>query len=363
MTRGARRALEAGLGLAAVAAAVAWLSGGCEERISPGVVEVSAGILAGGPSAPVEESVADAVEWASGEVASARHTAVASRVLARVEEVRVRAGSSVAEGDVLVRLDARDLRAQMGEAEEVLGSARARLELAQRDHARAEELFRSGVLPQQRLDQATAELRAARGDVEGRREALDAARTALSFAEILAPVAGTVVDRLVEPGDTAVPGRPLLRIYDPSLLRVETPVRESLAVRLRVGDALRVEVPALGERIGGEIDELVPFAERGARTLLVKVRLPRTHPSLFAGMYARVAIPAGERSRLLVPEAAVQRIGQLEFATVVDAAGQVERRLVTTGETADGGRVEVLSGLRAGERVQLADVDAAAAQD
>jgi hypothetical protein len=150
-----------------------------------------------------------------------------------------------------------------------------------------------------------------------------------------------------------VPGRPLLRIYDPALLRVEAPVRESLAVALAVGDVLRVEVPALGELVEGRIDEIVPFAERGARTLLVKVSLPRSDARLFAGMFARVAIPAGERRRLLVPEAAIERVGQLEFVTVVDEDGKSERRLVTSGESGAAGSVEVLSGLRGGERVRV----------
>ncbi|MFQ5698065.1 MAG: efflux RND transporter periplasmic adaptor subunit [Myxococcota bacterium] len=147
-------------------------------------------------------------------------------------------------------------------AGEALRASQARLELARRDHARTEELYRSGVAAQQRLDEATAELRSAQAEVAGRRKALEQARAAASFTEIRAPVAGRVVDRLAEPGDTAVPGRPLLRIYDPALLRVEAPVRESLAVRLRVGDPLRVDIPVLGEPVEGRIDEIVPFAER-----------------------------------------------------------------------------------------------------
>jgi RND family efflux transporter MFP subunit len=321
--------------------------------VAPGEVDVAGPDVAGAEVAIVEESVGPAIDWASAEVASARHTTIASRVLARIEEVRVRAGSSVAEGEVLVVLDARDLRSRVGEAEEALRSDEARLELAEREHARAEELVRTGVAPQRQLDEATSALRAARAQVAGRREALSEARTAASFAEIRSPVSGRVVDRLAEPGDTAVAGRPLLRVYDPALLRVEAPVRESLAVGLRVGDVLRVDVPALGEPVEGRIDEIVPFAERGARTLLVKVSLPRADARLFAGMFARVAIPAGERRRLLVPERAIERVGQLEFVTIVDGQDRAERRMVTTGERAPGGAVEVLSGVQAGERVLL----------
>jgi multidrug efflux pump subunit AcrA (membrane-fusion protein) len=137
------------------------------------------------------------------------------------------------------------------------------------------------------------------------------------------------------------------------VLRVEAPVRESLAVALGVGQSLRVQVPAVDATLEGEIDELVPFAEPGARSVLVKIRLPAGDERLFAGMFARVAVPAGQRRRLLVPAAAVERIGQLEFVDVVGEDGAHARRLVTTGEPAEGGRVEILSGLRSGERIWL----------
>lgn len=289
-------------------------------------------------------------EWASGSVASARHTVVASRVLATIEEVRVRAGGAVEVGDVLVVLDARDLEARAQEAEQAHAAARARLVLAEREAERQAKLVAEGVGTVQESDRAAAALRVARADVSATQRGLEAARIAKSHTEIHSPVAGRVVDRLAEPGDTATPGGPLLRIYDPSVLRVEAPVRESLAVKLQLGDLVDVEVESLGLRVEGAVDEIVPFAEAGARTLLVKVRLP-ADPRLYAGLFARVAIPAGERVRLLIPESAVLREGQLEQVEMAGAAGAARLRVVTTGERLADGRIEVLSGLQAGERI------------
>jgi RND family efflux transporter MFP subunit len=351
-----RRGLEAVAGIATIAAAVVWLSGGCGERVAPGKVERHAP-AAGGSSAVVESVTAPSLEWASGAVDSARRTSIAPRILARIEEVRVRAGSEVARDDLLVKLDARDLDARVREGEEALrgarAQARAQLELARAEAKRFEKLHGEGVATQQRVDQVRSELRVAEAEEERLAQSLAEARTALSFTEIRSPVAGRVVDRLAEPGDTAVPGRTLLRIYDPSALRVEVPVRETLAVRLDVGDALRVEVPAVEIQVEGVVDEIVPFAEPGARTLLVKVRLP-PRPGLFAGMFARVAIPADARTRLVVPDASIERVGQLEFATVLGEGGAATRRLVTTGRRLSPDRVEVLSGLADGERVAVA---------
>ncbi len=291
-------------------------------------------------------------EWASGSVASARHTVVASRVLATIEDVRVRSGAEVAVGDVLVVLDARDLGAREQEASQAHAAARAQLSLAEREAERFARLVAEGVATVQQSDRAASALRVARADVERTEQGLTAARVAKSHAEIRSPVRGRVVDRLAEPGETATPGRPLLRIYDPSVLRVEAPVRESLAVGLHVGQPLEIEVSSLGLRVEGAVDEIVPFAEAGARTLLVKVRLP-SDPRLYAGLFARVAIPAGERVRILVPERAIVREGQLEQVWMADGTGAAELRAVTTGERLSDGRIEVLSGLREGERVRL----------
>ena len=341
------------LGAVALAAAIAWLSGGCGERIEPGEVEPPARPAAAA-TATVERVTEPAVERASGSVASARQTTVSAKILARIETIAVRAGDVVQAGDELIRLDARALEAQAREVGEGLRSAQARLALARRERARIEKLSAANVASEEEVDRARSAFRVAEAEVRAAEQRLADAEVAQSYAVIRSPVTGRVVDRLAEPGDTAAPGVALVRIYDPSALRLEVPVRETLAVRLSVGQPLRVHVDALGETLDGNIEEIVPFAEPGARTLLIKVRLP-DDPRLFAGMFGRVEVPAGDVERLLIPATAVSRIGQLEFATAVDAQGRRERRLITTGRFGDGERVEVLSGLAAGERVVVAD--------
>ena len=332
--------------------AVVWLSGGCGERIAPGVEAVQTRSWPG-ITARVERKQTQVTEWASGTVASARHTAVASRILATIREVRVRAGSEVRAGDVLIVLDAEELEARTAGAAEALRAARARLTLAKQEMERARELLAEGVGTRQRADQASSALRVAQAEVDRLEQAQHEASTTAGYAEIRAPVSGRVIDRLAEPGDTVVPGRPLLRIYDPSVLRIEVPVRESLAVRLELGQSVKVTISALDMDLPGVVDEIVPFADPGARTLLAKVRLP-ADGRLFAGMYARVAVPAGTRERLLIPRAAVRRVGQLESVLVIDAEGGSERRLVTTARAEAGDEeIEVLSGLVEGERVAV----------
>lgn len=346
-----RRVVAIAVGLAGVAAVIVWLSGGFAQRVAPAdIAPKSEAPPPDAVEAAVRRQAGPVFEWASGAIASATRTVVASRILARIVEVRVRAGDDVAAGDTLIVLESRDLRARVAQARDAIKIARARLALARSEKNRVERLLKKGVATKQRYDQVVSDFQAAQAEVNRLEENLREAESQLSYTVIRSPVSGRVIDRLAEPGDTATPGRPLLRIYDPTALRVEVPVRETLAVRLRVGQKLRIEVPALPEAFTGTIEEIVPFAEPGARTLLVKVGLP-PDSRLNAGMFARVAIPAGERVRLLVPSPAVERIGQLDFVTVVDPNGRLERRLVTLGSYREQGQVEVLSGLAEGERV------------
>jgi multidrug efflux pump subunit AcrA (membrane-fusion protein) len=157
---------------------------------------------------------------------------------------------------------------------------------------------------------------------------------------------------LADQGDTALPGEPLLSLYDPTALRIEVPVRERLVGSLNIGQRLQVRLGTDAGPIEGVVDEIVPQAEAGSRTFLIKVSLPRQE-GMYTGMFGRVLIPAGERKRLLIPTASVDRVGQLDFVGVVGKQGQRTRRLVTLGPPADQDRVEVLSGLRPGETVLL----------
>lgn len=347
-----RSFLQVGAGLLAVVATVAWLSGSCRPKIRPGAAAPPSAYGGSAAVAAVERTMEPVVEQASGSIESSRHTTVSSKILARLEDVRVRAGSDVKEGDVLVVLDARDLEARVREAREAAAAARSRLELATSELSRTASLRKAGIAPARDMDRAESAYRVAAAEVERAGQRQRDAEVGLSHAEIRSPVTGRVVDRLAEPGDTAAPGTPLLRIYDPGLLRLEAPVGESLAQHLAVGQRMVVVIDAVGERLDGEVEEIVPQAEAGARTFLVKVRFA-PNPRVFAGMFGRLSVPAGERERLRIPIAAVEEVGQLEFVNAVGTDGRVERRLVTTGARDGSGRVEVLSGLSGGEVVQL----------
>jgi RND family efflux transporter MFP subunit len=183
-------------------------------------------------------------------------------------------------------------------------------------------------------------------------QAVNEGKAMLSYATIKAPRGGRIVDRLAEPGDTSRPGEPILVLYDATSLRLEAPVLEQLAVKLRAGDKLDVYIDALEREVESTIDEIVPQADAPSRSFLVKASIPRSD-DLFEGMFGRLRIPAGQRRHLCLATDAIHKVGQLEFVEVVTSDEQIERRFIKTGRLGMPGRIEVLSGLRVGERVVI----------
>lgn len=310
-----------------------------------------------------------------GTVRSRRDVRIAAQIPGRVLAVARLAGEAVHAGEWLVRIDDREASARLDQANAAVAEAVASIESARQRGAQAGArldqaaaalervrglLARDAATQSQLEDAVRAESEARAGKADSAaaieaagshhaaaRAALAQAEVALSYTRIDAPIDGVVSERLVEPGDSAAPGRPLLVVLDPASLRVEARVREALVDRIAVGAELEVEVPALGESVRGKVAEILPSADPRSRTFEARIDLPASQ-RIRAGMFARVRIVAGERDVVAAPTDAFERVGQLWTVLVREADGW-KRRMVTLGAPLDDGAVEVLSGLEGGE--------------
>jgi RND family efflux transporter MFP subunit len=171
---------------------------------------------------------------------------------------------------------------------------------------------------------------------------------ALDYARITAPEAGVVLGRFVEPGDLALPGKPLITLRTKDSLRLEAHVREGLIAKVAPKDQLKVEIGTLAQTVMAEVEEIVPYADPDSRTFVVKAALPDI-AGLYPGMFAKLLIPVRTQEVVLVPAAAVRRVGQLELIFV--KKGQHWRsRFVKSGRRI-GDEVEILSGLSGKETI------------
>ena len=293
------------------------------------------------------------IERATGTLRAKVETVISPLIAATISSVSVWAGDEVQQGDVLVQLDSRELEARLDQQRHGLVSAEATLLRAKQDFERVQRILKAdpGAVSGAELDRTEAALQSARAEALSAQRLVDEARTGLSYSTITAPISGRIVDRYADPGDTARPGEPLLRMYDPQNLRLEASVRESIASALVRGQRLSVFVDALDKELPATVDEIVPSADPGSRSFLVKASLEET-PGLYPGMFGRLLIPIGETDRIYIPLSAVTQIGQLDFVEVLTDEGPI-RRFVRLGRFGSDSRVQVISGLTPGERVQL----------
>lgn len=176
------------------------------------------------------------------------------------------------------------------------------------------------------------------------------------FTRITAPESGIVTDKKIDVGSMAMPGVPFLIIESTGDYHVEASVDEALLGLLKKGVDVDVGIDSLGKEIRGRIRELVPSIDPQSRTFLIKIGLSGS--GLRSGLFARVRIPAGVRECLLVPEKAIVNKGQLTGVYVFDDKGLITYRVIKKGKRY-GNTVEVLTGLKAGEKVIVEGVDKA----
>ncbi len=308
---------------------------------TPVVVEVAVAALEMVPS----------MTRASGSVEPLRRVMPGTKLLGRVASVPVREGDPVARGQLLAKLESRDLEAAVAQAEAALEMARAQLDNARVHHERMRDLHGRGSVTDKALEDATTGARVAEAALAQAEANLDAARVQLGYAEVRSPLAGWLVAKRVEAGDMTAPGAPMFTVEDLSRIKVQVNVPEAEVTGLAEGGDAEVEVA--GQRIAATVDRVVPAGDPASRTFSVQLLLDNPDGRLKSGMFARVGFAREERSALSVPAPAVVRRGQLEGLFVV-LDDRATLRWIKTGRAARGldaeARVEVLSGLDPGER-------------
>lgn len=319
---------------AAVFAALLLLLGavGCGKEHEPNRREEAASAAVPVRVQSVQAKPVRAFEEVMGTVRSKLRASVEAKVTARIETMLVVPGQTVNAGDLLVQLDTREIQAKRDQALPVLRNSELELK-------RFRSLVEQSAVSQSEFDASDARFRVAQA-------AVSEAETMLGYTKITAPFAGVITRKLADVGDLASPGRALLEVEDPRVLRVEADVPESLIDGIKMSEQLRVTIGA--QSLNAAVSEIAPAADAATRTFLVKLDLPE-QTGLRAGRFARLAIPLSERMALRVPATAVSRRGQMELAFVADGA-KARLRLVKTGKQA-GDEVEIVSGLAAGDRI------------
>jgi RND family efflux transporter MFP subunit len=318
---------------------------------------------------------------AVGAIRSANTAVLAAQLAGTIREIRVNAGDHVKRGQLLAVLDDRNARAQVqraeagvteaiqgeAEVEEALKAATADRKFAEATYNRYKALLAKNSLSRQEFDGAESRYQGALANersLEAKKQQImarqqrarsqqDSAQTYLSYSRIVSPLDGIVTAKSVDTGTVVMPGAPMLTVEETTHYRLEASLPEQYLPNAKAGDS--VSISTEHGQFKGRVAEVVPAADVNSHTFLVKIDLP-PDCKCRSGEYGQASFPIGAAQRLAVPSSAVVEHGELQGIFVVAADGNVEYRLVKTGKTF-GNRVEILSGLAAGEKVAISQID------
>ncbi len=304
---------------------------------------------------------------ADGVVEAVRQTVIATQVSGAIIELPVKAGDSVKAGALLVRMDARAANQEANASRAQVDAARAALVVATKDYERQKQLFAKAYISAAQLERAEAQFKSASAQANAQIAQAGAVQTQAGFYVLNAPYAGVIAERPVSLGDMATPGRALMTIYDPTVLRVTATVPQARVAGMLPGQSVKIEFPGLPDAqrwITVSTFIILPVADAATHTVQLRLDLPTDTKGLTPGMFARVALAVGgansaaDTTRLYVPAKAVFRRAELTALYVVNAQGKPMLRQIKAGAVY-GGEQEILSGVSAGEQVALDPLAAA----
>jgi len=270
----------------------------------------------------------------TGSVYPVQRAQIAAKVMGSIAELPVALGQPVRAGDLLVKISAGEISARVLQAQSQLNQAR-------RDLDRERDLLTKGA-------STTDTVKSMEDRFAMTQALLRESEVMLDYTILRAPFDGVVTRKLVNAGDLATPGLPLLEIEGVGMFEIELGIPDTLATGLAVGTPLSATVPATGVTFSAPIRELSPAADAQARAISTKLTVPPGTP-VRSGQFVRVQVPGTPARLVLVPANAVSRFGQMERVFTIRES-RAELRLVKTGSLR-GDQVEILSGLSDGDRI------------
>lgn len=284
-----------------------------------------------------------------GTVEAINQATLTAQTSGRVKAVHYDVDDYVTAGSVVIELQNDEQRARLKQARAQEQEASAAVEEAQKNFDRVEQLLEKGTLSQADYDKSKAVLDQARARLEQARAAVSQAQQQLDYTLIKAPYTGIVTERFIEPGELAQPGRRLIAGLSLDRIRVTASVPQQYVDQVRRQKTLTVLLPG-DARVTSEEVTVFPYADEQSHSFRIRAELDPDVDGIYPGMFVKVEVVTGQREALLVPEAALLSRDELRAVYVLDKQGRPHLRQVRVGRHHAAG-MEILSGLRAGERI------------
>lgn len=301
-----------------------------------------------------------------------RDVIVYSRLNAMVVERTFEEGDVVREGQVLARLDDREIKNEfeqatiaVEQAQLSLKQADVRARLSKTSYERAQSLFEQKLTSQEEFDQSALASRTdalsldnASQQLEAAKARLEAARIQLDYTTVTSPISGVITQRQIDVGERVNPGEALFSVqeFPPLWARIFVPEKSLPSVRIGQLAQLKVETYP-DQQFDGHIKMISPTVDVSSGTVKVTIEVNRPGKLLRPGMFGTVHIATETHNdAVVIPKKAILRERDQNYVFVIQADNKVSRREVSIGFSEDN-RVEILSGVQAGETIVTVGVE------
>ncbi len=275
---------------------------------------------------------------------------LSTKMMGQISGLTVEEGQRVTQGEVIARIKSADLEAKKAQVNANRQEAQAAFSNAETNYKRIKTLADQKSATQKELDDIRTAMEMAKAKIAAIDQMEAEINEVLKFAVITAPISGVVTKKFMNTGDLASPGMPIVTLENDSEFEIIAKVPESDIAQLNTGQAVSVKIDAIGgKELAGKIAQLNPSGQYGGGMFEIKVKLNEKLAALKNGLFASVVIPTGQANKIMVPESAIIRKGQLEGLYTLNQQGEAMLRWLRLGKTYNG-QVEILSGLSEGEQ-------------
>ncbi|MCJ0762290.1 efflux RND transporter periplasmic adaptor subunit [Variovorax terrae] len=330
-----------------IAALVLLIAGGVLRALSARKAQQATLAAAAGAKAQtvVELAAADVVQArtrelaqglpVSGTLKAVSSAVVKARVAGELQDLTVREGDVVKAGQVVARVDATEYQSRVRQAQEQADSAKAQIDIAQRQYDNNKALVDQGFISQTALDTSLATLNSARSTYRAAQAAVDVTKKSLDDTVLRAPIPGQVSLRAAQPGERVAVDTKVLEIVDLSRLELEATLSAADSIDVRVGQTAALQIEGSARPVAARVVRLNPSAQAGSRSVLVYLALDDV-TGLRQGLFAQGTLGTARVSALSVPLLAVRTDKPVPYVQVVED-NRVVHRSVELGPRGDAG--------------------------
>lgn len=289
----------------------------------------------------------------SGQLTSEHSAAISTRMMGYITKMQVKIGDNVRAGQLLFAIQSADIQAKGGQISANIAAADAALANAKKDYERFKILHQQNSATDKELENITLQYKAAEAQAQAARHMRTEVNANMDYANVTAPFSGTITQKLMDVGNLASPGMPVLMLESNGTLQAMATVTEDQIKYIRSGMHISVTIDANGRTINGIISQISKSSVATGGQYLIKVDLQNSN-ELLSGMYVHLVIPVSGDTKnqvtesVWIPKNSLVQQGDLIGIYTIGANHTATLRWLRTGKSTST-QIEVLSGLATGE--------------